>query len=473
MYRSSLFFFILLLNQFFALTVSSQVPDKMVYQVVVRDGRGEPVVNHAVGIRVWILKNNEPVSAVFLETHSLTTNENGLVTLVIGNGNPLLGSLSSIDWADGPYFLQTDTDPSGGTEYSVNTISQIVSVPYAIHAGSAERLTSTIPETDPVFQSSLAKGISGRDIAYWNLKPEYYSETDPIFKEYPAYSITAEDTASWNHKISTENQNLGSVLAKGNDAGGKPIENISSPSDLKDAATKAYVDLLGDRLRMLENTVNAGGAIKDIDGNLYNIVQIGNQLWMAENLRTTRYNDGQNIPHRILNQYDSSVVKTPAYYWYNNDETYKDPYGALYTYTAVTTGKVCPAGWHIPDNAEWDTLSSTLGGSDIAGGKLKEAGTGHWSNSNYGADNSSGFTGLPGGMLLGGAPHLGAGFGFMGAYGFWWSSTPGVCIWNPNPVIIPGSDYRLSNGEKSLTREVAGCYRTEILSARCIKDKAE
>lgn len=473
MYRLSLFFFILLLNQLFALTVSSQVPDKMVYQAVVRDSRGELVVNHAVGVRVWILKNNEPVSAVFIETHSVTTNENGLVTLVIGNGNPFLGTLLSIDWADGPYFLQTDIDPSGGTEYRVITISQIVSVPYSIQARTAERLTGTIPETDPVFDTSLAKGISGRDIAYWNLKPDYYSETDPIFKASVAHSITAEDTASWNHKISMENQNLAGVLAKGNDAGGKPIENISSPSDMKDAATKAYVDLLGDKLRMLENTVNAGGAIKDADGNLYNIVQIGNQLWMAENLRTTRYNDGQDIPHRIFNHYDSSVVTTPAYYWYNNDETYKDPYGALYTYSTVATGKLCPAGWHIPDNAEWDTLASTLGGSDIAGGKLKEAGTAHWSNSNYGADNSSGFTGLPGGMLLGGASHMAAEFAFMRDYGFWWSSTPGICIWNPSPAKITGSDYRISCREKSLTREVAGCYRIEILSVRCIKDKAE
>ena len=88
-------------------------------------------------------------------------------------------------------------------------------------------------------------------------------------------------------------------------------------------------------------------------------------------------------------------------------KTYKDPFGALYTYATVSTGKLCPVGWRIPDNTDWDSLAATLGGSDVAGGKMKEAGTGHWSNSNYGADNSSGFTGLPGGMLMGGASHLG------------------------------------------------------------------
>ena len=320
MNRLALFFYVLLLSQILTLSVYSQVPDKMVYQAVVRDSRGELVVNHAVGLRIWILKNNEPVSAVFIESHLTRTNENGLVTIMIGEGNPFLGSMASINWGEGPYFLQTDIDVSGGTQYKLNTISQILSVPYSIHAGRSERLTGTIPETDPVFDTSVAKGITSQDIAYWNLKPGYYSETDPLFKASVAHSITVEDTASWNHKIDLEEQNLASVLANGNNAEGKPLNRILSPTDPKDAVIKAYVDVIEGRLRMLENTVNAGGAVTDIDGNLYNVVQIGNRLWMAENLRTTRYNDGLAIPHRIFNDYDSSVVKTPAYYWYDNNE---------------------------------------------------------------------------------------------------------------------------------------------------------
>lgn len=472
MNRFTLFFYVLLLNQFLTLTVCSQIPDKMVYQTVVRDNRGELVVNRTVGVRIWILKNSEPVSAVFIETHSIRTNENGLVTIVIGDGNPFLGSLASIDWADGPYFLQTDTDPSGGTGYSVNTISQIMSVPYAIHAGSAERLTGTIPESDPVFDTSVAKGITGQDVAYWNQKPDHYSEADPVFKASVSYGITADDTSLWNHKIGPEKQNLLDVLSNGNDAQGMPVQKILNPVSPGDAATRDYVDILGDRLHMLENTVNAGGAVTDADGNRYNVVKIGKQFWMAENLRTTHYNDGQEIPFRIFNHYDTSVVRIPAYYWYNNDETFKDPYGALYTYATVSTGKLCPSGWHVPDSTEWEMLTETLGGSKIAGGKMKEAGLNHWENPNTGADNSSGFTGLPGGILSGGAPHMAAEYGFMGHGGDWWSSTPADCSGDSSSRT--GYSYWLYYTDTELSRIVPwGCYRIEILSVRCIKDKEE
>lgn len=472
MNRLSLFFFVLLLNCILTLPVCSQVPDKMVYQAVVRNSRGELVVNHAVGLRIWILKNLEPVSAVFIETHLIRTNKNGLATIVIGNGNHFLGSLASIDWAVGPYFLQTDIDVTGGTEYKMNTISQILSVPYSIHAISAERLTETIPETDPVFDTSVAMDITDEDIVYWNHKPDHYSETDPFFKASVTYGITAEDTASWNLKLDMEKQNLASVLAKGNNADGKPVQKILSPSDPNDAVTKAYVDLLEDRLRMLENTVNAGGAVADVDGNLYNIVKIGNQLWMAENLKTTRYNDGQAIPHRIFNHYDSSVVITPAYYWYNNDETYKNPYGALYTYATVAAGKLCPAGWHVPDNAEWDSLAAILGGSDMAGGKMKEAGIIHWESPNIAADNESGFTGIPGGYLVGSNPHVEAFYGGMGSVGEWWSSTAVECAEN-RMTYDPGSSYYLYFNVASLRHKVEFCHRIQIISVRCIKDETE
>ncbi len=138
--------------------------------------------------------------------------------------------------------------------------------------------------------------------------------------------------------------------------------------------------------------------ITDIDGNTYRVVQIGNQIWMAENLRTTKYNDGATITNQIDNTLWSNST-TGAYCWYNNDAaTYKTTYGALYNGYAVKTGKLCPTGWHVPTDVDFETLITYLGGAGFAGGKLKETGTTHWNAPNTSADNSSGFTAVPGGL---------------------------------------------------------------------------
>jgi len=138
--------------------------------------------------------------------------------------------------------------------------------------------------------------------------------------------------------------------------------------------------------------------ITDIEGNTYKTVRIGNQVWMAENLKTTRYNDETDIP-LITDTTIWGNLTTPGYCWYKNDEaTYKETYGALYNGFSVSTGKLCPTGWHIPTNEEWQQLREFLGDTLTGGGKLKEAGTSHWLTPNKGADNSSGFTGLAAGI---------------------------------------------------------------------------
>jgi uncharacterized protein (TIGR02145 family) len=167
-----------------------------------------------------------------------------------------------------------------------------------------------------------------------------------------------------------------------------------------------------------KNDDNIPGTVKDYDGNIYYTVQIGTQLWMAENLKTTRYNDGTEIP-LVTNEQKWLDLSTPGYCWYNNDPaTYKITYGALYNWYAVNTGKLAPKGWHIPTDAEWTTLSDYLGGEAIAGGKLKETGTAHWISPNTDATNEIGFTGLPGGIR-----HDDGEFYKIGSYGFWWGST--------------------------------------------------
>ncbi|MCX6327235.1 MAG: fibrobacter succinogenes major paralogous domain-containing protein [Bacteroidia bacterium] len=138
--------------------------------------------------------------------------------------------------------------------------------------------------------------------------------------------------------------------------------------------------------------------VSDIEGNTYKTVKTGTQVWMAENLKTTRYNDGTDIA-LVTNTEVWSNLATPGYCWYNNDEAAnKDTYGALYNGHTVSTGKLCPTGWHVPIREEWLQLRDFLGDTLTGGGKLKEAGTTHWLAPNKGADNSSGFTSLAAGI---------------------------------------------------------------------------
>ena len=136
----------------------------------------------------------------------------------------------------------------------------------------------------------------------------------------------------------------------------------------------------------------------DYDGNSYATVQIGNQLWMTENLKTTHYNNGDEIPTNLddssweLANYGTVAV-------YDDQESNIDTYGRLYNWYAVVDNRgVCPENFHVPTDGEYILLTNYLGGNDIAGGKMKEAGFEHWYIPNTGATNESGFTGLPGGF---------------------------------------------------------------------------
>ncbi len=135
----------------------------------------------------------------------------------------------------------------------------------------------------------------------------------------------------------------------------------------------------------------------DIEGNIYRTIQIGDQVWMAENLRTTTYRDEVPIPEVTDNtQWDN--LTTGAYCNYNNDISNVAVYGRLYNYYAISSSRnLAPEGWHIPSFHEWVVLYKYLGGDNIAGGKMKETGTAHWTSPNTGATNESRFTALPGG----------------------------------------------------------------------------
>ena len=197
--------------------------------------------------------------------------------------------------------------------------------------------------------------------------------------------------------------------------------------------------------------------VTDIDGNIYSTVKIGIQVWMIENLKTTKYSNGDLIgttsPATLL----ITAENTPKYQWaYSGDESSVATYGRLYTwFTVMDTRGVCPTGWHIANDAEWTTLTTILGGESISGDKLKETCTIHWLSPNSGSTNSSGFTALPGGSR-----YLDGTFNHIGVDCVWWSAT--------EASTIDGWYRRLDNGNARVGRYAD--YKWVGLSVRCIKD---
>lgn len=198
------------------------------------------------------------------------------------------------------------------------------------------------------------------------------------------------------------------------------------------------------------------GTMTDQVGNVYKTVTKGTQTWMAENLRTTKYNDGTAIPN-VTDFGDWWRLTTGAFCNYNNaaSNVLTATYGRLYNWYAVNTDRLCPTGWHVPTDAEWTTLSTYLGGESVAGDKLKETGNTHWTHLNTGATNETGFTALPGGYRDDNATFSGTGLS-----GFWWSTTEfdadyawyRVMFYENSDVVRPNFDKVLG------------------LSVRCVRD---
>lgn len=208
--------------------------------------------------------------------------------------------------------------------------------------------------------------------------------------------------------------------------------------------------------KYMDIEINIIGFTDSKDNETYKVVKIGDQIWMAENLRTTYYSNGDEIAEGT-EAGDISGETDPQYWFSYNDDLNNIPtYGRLYTwYTLNDSRNVCPDGWHIPSNNEWTELVNHLGGEFIAGGKLKENGTLHWFSPNEGATNESGFTALPGGMR-----GYGGSYGNLGYAGNWWSSTENTTIesyswglsFNNESIYYGGSDKKVG------------------FSIRCLKD---
>jgi len=196
------------------------------------------------------------------------------------------------------------------------------------------------------------------------------------------------------------------------------------------------------------------GSVEDIDGNVYKTVTIGDQVWMAENLKTTRLNDGTAIAN-VTSMSTWKNTDQPGYCWFKDSEdAYKEPYGAIYNWYTVRTYKLCPTGWHVPRGSEWDTLIGFLGGKDVAGGKLKEKGDEFWYDPNTEATDEFGFS------ARGGAQRNKNGFyTTLRATGYWWDRSGNAYY---------SYIHYIRSGYGSIQSELAG--GNTGVSVRCIKD---
>ncbi len=162
----------IILTLFIAPGLWAQSPQKMNYQTVIRNNDNAMIANASVGIQVSIHQGSAEGPVVYSETHSTATNANGLVNIEIGTGNKSWWkpNFKDIDWTKGPYFIKTETDPNGGSAYTLTGLSQIASIPYAQHAESAETLVNPLIEEDPVFETSVSQNINQSDFSVWNNK---------------------------------------------------------------------------------------------------------------------------------------------------------------------------------------------------------------------------------------------------------------------------------------------------------------
>ena len=201
--------------------------------------------------------------------------------------------------------------------------------------------------------------------------------------------------------------------------------------------------------------------VSDVDGNIYHMVTIGIQTWLMENLRVTHYRNGDIIP-MVTADAQWKTLTTGAYCYFDNSTSNASLYGELYNWHAITDPRnICPAGWHIPADAEWAILSTFLGGRTTAGGTLKSTGTieqdnGLWFSPNTGATNSSGFTALPGGYRINYGNYYS-----LGNVAYFWSSTDTLSTnaWN----------YILDANNENLNRNYN--LKTNGFSVRCCRDQ--
>ena len=520
--------------------IYAQLPHQLSYQAVVRGANNTLLTNQKVGVKISLLKGSENGQSVYVEQHIATTNSNGLISIAIGGGTFLSGDFIKIDWANGPYFVKSEIDPEGGSNYSLVTTTLLSSVPYALFAANASvgmkgDKGDVGPQGPQGPQGPAGKdgvpgpkgetgpqGPAGKDgrLEYQSMKVSKSGDTlyltNGNYVIIPGISAVNVDNTSVNPEptnATITGLECGSVVSTGTLVAGKGSNNVFltisytggnagnyagvtfnsegvsglkavlSPGKLVNGngtltfsvtgtpasvGTATFNITFNGKSCALTKSVNDpsqpsngyGENITDVDGNVYKTVIIGTQHWMAQDLNTSKYSDGTPIPNITdNNQWLQST--SPAWCYYGNDPAFGEVYGKLYNAYALIPknngGKnICPTGWHVSTDAEWLTLVEYLGGLDVAGDKLKEAGDSHWNVPNTDASNSSLFTALPAGHREGSQ----GGFTNNTYYGLWYTATEmtSSSVW-----------YRIIAYNESRIQRGAG-GKNSGLSVRCVKD---
>ena len=233
----------------------SQAPDKMSYQAVLRDAGNALVTSQTVGMQLSILQGSVSGTAVYVETQTPTTNANGLVSLEIGTGNVISGDFTTIDWANDTYFIKTETDPTGGTSYTITGTSQLLSVPYALHAKTAENVTNDLvddADADPTNEIELPTGGSNGQVL----------QTDGSGNYTWVNQTTDTDTQLSETQVDAFVANNGYVTTS-NDADADPTNEIELPTG-GDAGDMAYWN--GTNWIAIPTTANEGATLQMING---------------------------------------------------------------------------------------------------------------------------------------------------------------------------------------------------------------
>jgi uncharacterized protein (TIGR02145 family) len=311
------------------------------------------------------------------------------------SANPVITDSKTTDGSITGSFISNITGLTPGTTYHVRAYAtNVVGTAYGSDASFTTITTPTI-STSPISSITLTSALSGGNITT---------------------NGGATVTASGICWATTANPTTANFLTTDGSLTGIFSSNLSLLTPGTTYYVRAYAtNIVGTSYgtQVVFNT-----KISDIEDNTYNTVNINGQVWMAENLKATKYLNSDLIGTKTG---DVSSESTPKYQWaYGDDETNVPTYGRIYTWFAVTDSRgVCPTGWHVPTDTEWETLKSSLGDASTAGGKLKETGTIHWTSPNTGATNETGFTALPGGYRL-----LNGSYASINLTGYYWSSTP-------------------------------------------------
>lgn len=382
----------------------AQAPQRFSFQAVIRNASNAVLGNQQVGMRISLLQGSATGSAVYVETHIVITSQNGQVNLDIGGGTVVSGSMTGINWSSGTYFIKTETDPAGGTNYSLVGTSRLLSVPYAMYAASSG--------------NSMNNGTANNQMLYWN-------------------------GSTW---VTLNPGTNGQVLTICNGVltwttGG---QCPSSPAPSADGCpSQNYF-----------NTSVSYGSMTDQQGNTYKTVTIGGKIWMAENLRVSKYRNGDEIPN-VSNFTSWAGLSTGAFCWYEDDSLNNNcNYGKMYNgYALADSRQLCPSGWHIPTNTEWNQMIDSLGGNSVAGLKLKSS-IG-WSGGGNG-NNLSGFSALPTGYR-----QPDGAFQKITMQGYWWTRTVDMAT----NGFIGRHMYSFADDVN-----ISGLFKGHGISIRCVKD---